>query len=231
MADIDVEKKKKIWPWIVGVIILLVVVIFLFVWNDDEEESNTKVQQLEQYEDETTSTPTLDYPENEVGTYLALIDRGYDENLGERDQFTSEAMGKLVQATEYQSYQLEIEPGADLQKMAEDSTAMNSKGELSVPVGEFQQAGQAVVDNLRKVQENSFDELSDEVDQLSQDLQEVQNSQGEEHSEAVTDFFEHAADVLRAMSLPQEDTHISRPLSSADTAAYSTEVDTIQTEK
>lgn len=228
MADINVEKKKNIWPWIIGVIVILGVVIFLFVWNDDEEESNTNVQQLEQYEDETTNTPTLDYPENEVGTYLALIDRGYDENPG---QFTGEAMGKLVQATEYKSYQLQIEPDTDLQKMAEDSTAMNTKGELSISENEFQQAGQAVVDNLRKMQENSFDELSDEVDQLSQDLQEVQNSQGEDRSEAVTDFFEQAADVLRAMSLPQEDTHISRPLSSADTAGYSTDVDTIETEK
>lgn len=38
MADIDIERKKSVWPWIIGIIVLIVIVWALFQMGDDEVE-------------------------------------------------------------------------------------------------------------------------------------------------------------------------------------------------
>lgn len=36
MAEIKIEKKKAVWPWIIGIIILALLIYFL-AFNDDKE--------------------------------------------------------------------------------------------------------------------------------------------------------------------------------------------------
>lgn len=37
MADIDIQRKKSVWPWIIGLIVLIVIVWALFEMGDEEE--------------------------------------------------------------------------------------------------------------------------------------------------------------------------------------------------
>lgn len=53
MAEIKIEKKKPIWPWIVAVLIISALIYFVFFRNDVvKSESTTEIEN-------TTSTDTI----------------------------------------------------------------------------------------------------------------------------------------------------------------------------
>ncbi|WBL27129.1 hypothetical protein [Zunongwangia sp. HGR-M22] len=50
MAEIKIEKKKKIWPWII-IIIIVAVLAFLYFYgstSDDDVENNTQMEEIGQ---------------------------------------------------------------------------------------------------------------------------------------------------------------------------------------
>ncbi|AVR46703.1 hypothetical protein C7S20_16310 [Christiangramia fulva] len=57
MADIRVEKRKPIWPWIL-LIVIIAVVVFLFIYGSDDDD-NEEIQ-TEEMED-VTSVNTQDF--------------------------------------------------------------------------------------------------------------------------------------------------------------------------
>lgn len=61
MADIRIEKKRPVWPWIL-LIIILAVVVFLYLYGSmDSEEKDEKDTEIEEV---TAMTPQLDLHEN-----------------------------------------------------------------------------------------------------------------------------------------------------------------------
>ena len=59
MAEIDIEKKKPIWPWILLVLIILAILYFLVFDNEDEEVMDeVDTEQIDDgvMEDENTDT-------------------------------------------------------------------------------------------------------------------------------------------------------------------------------
>lgn len=226
MAEIEVKKKKPVWPWIIGALVILVIIAF-FVWDDDEEqEAEENIQQIEQYEtDENTAN---DYPENDVAEYLALVDEAYDEKLGEDEAYTSEALGKLVQAIEEKSHEMGVNPSDNLEKMSEDSTALDQEGELTIAASKIENTAREVVRNFEMLQGKASSDLSEEIADLKEDLNAITSAgEEDERSEAVTAFFQQAAEVFRNMDEVEASSGVSRQAMSRDTAAYSTEVDTI----
>jgi len=53
MAEIKIEKKKPVWPWIVAVLLIAAVVYFVFV-KDNEVQSDRSVEI-----ENTTSADTI----------------------------------------------------------------------------------------------------------------------------------------------------------------------------
>ena len=53
MAEIKIEKKKPVWPWIVALLLIAAIVYFVFL-KDNEGQSNSSVQI-----ENTTSTDTI----------------------------------------------------------------------------------------------------------------------------------------------------------------------------
>lgn len=53
MAEIKIEKKKPIWPWIAAVLIISALIYFVFFRNDEaKSENSTEIEN-------TTSTDTI----------------------------------------------------------------------------------------------------------------------------------------------------------------------------
>jgi len=66
MADIRIEKKKPIWPWLLLVIILAVLAFLYFYGSmetdEEESESTTKMEEV------TYANPILQLHNNEIET-------------------------------------------------------------------------------------------------------------------------------------------------------------------
>lgn len=51
MAEIGVEKKKPVWPWIILVLVILVILYFLFLADTDSTNEPNRMNDTEQFED------------------------------------------------------------------------------------------------------------------------------------------------------------------------------------
>lgn len=49
MAEIKVEKKKPVWPWILAALIILAIILY-FVLNDEAEDDLMEEDQMEEVE-------------------------------------------------------------------------------------------------------------------------------------------------------------------------------------
>ncbi len=67
MAEIKIEKKKPVWPWIlIGLIILAVIAFVVFASEDDDEYNNDDTDELR----EVNSNDTMGVArKQEKGTY------------------------------------------------------------------------------------------------------------------------------------------------------------------
>lgn len=50
MAEIGVEKKKPVWPWIILVLVILVILYFLFMADGDSPNEPNRMNDTEQFD-------------------------------------------------------------------------------------------------------------------------------------------------------------------------------------
>lgn len=236
MAEIKVEKKKPIWPWIVGILAAILIIFLLFMFLDDEGTDDDIEERDEQVEEridpyETEDDRDMAYPESAVGSYLYYIDEEYPQRQDEdTEEYSEEAMQKLAAAVEEKSMELQEEPDTELAELAEDSADTTAATGGTLSIDEIQREGEIIVNALADLQQNHYEELEDEIAELRSDLDEInQTTEGDEQAEAVDEFFQQAAEVLREM--PQRAGGATMERSQpADTEGFSTDVDTIETD-
>lgn len=62
MAEIGIEKKKPIWPWIILVLVILVILYFLFFSdgsNDNDRDTIDNTEQMDQQNYQETDQDTV----------------------------------------------------------------------------------------------------------------------------------------------------------------------------
>lgn len=64
MAEIKIEKKKSVWPWIIGIIILALLIYFL-AFNDRNE-----VKEIEDATEDLTSSNVFQFTE---AVYVTIV--------------------------------------------------------------------------------------------------------------------------------------------------------------
>ncbi|WP_373058412.1 hypothetical protein [Zunongwangia sp. H14] len=220
MAEIHVEKKKPVWPWVLLIIIIVLALLYFFVWADndtDDVSEEDNIEKIEQYE--TEDYASNDYPENAVGEYLSYVDRGSDDDLlGDDPRSQQKAMMLLLEAVEEKAIELNRSPGPEMESI--------SQWDAQKQIDSIKQTGKVVVDNLENIQKEQYPALQDDVAELRADLDELPvNQSQDERNLFLSDFFTKAADILRQMDAEINSTPMSR--SGVDTSGYSTEIDTI----
>lgn len=73
MAEIKIEKKSPIWPWIL--LIVIVVGILIYVFASDRDDDNSRERPRENTQEPLNSLP--DTPNSEV-TLISIITDGPD---------------------------------------------------------------------------------------------------------------------------------------------------------
>lgn len=221
MAEIKVEKKKSVWPWILGILAVLLVLflIWMFAEGDDDNMDDVEdddIEQVEQYEIEENTDN--EYPNNAVAAYLSYVDEERPEEIGEDPEATQEALLRLNAAVEEKANELRYDLDKDLKDPADTdgatTDAMRDPTQTSTDQNaNIASAGEKVVNALEELQEMHFPELDDEVQELRDELNEISsnaNAQTNEQAEEVLAFFNQAADVLREMEIDVDTTPSER---------------------
>lgn len=199
-----------------GLVIMVSGVLFACNDGDKKEDAEIEFEQTMEVEEDTVSNYA--YGGNAVSDYLTYIDGDdeYEEMQEEIDPET--ALQKFAAAVSERAQSFGMETNEELEVIGD--TLSNSKKDMSAQL-------QTAIASLEKLQENSYEELSDEVDELKAELKEI-DMKADDAKDKLRSFFNKAADVMEEMDAPTEEGAMSRNPGAVDNSDYSQEPDTVE---
>lgn len=217
MAEIKIEKKKPIWPWIILVLIILAILYFLVFANDDDRDEMDDMDETEQIEDETVwededttswgnEADTTDWAsENDtlgtagVSGYLTYISD--TSKMGVDHEYTNNALIQLMNAVQAKAKEINYNIEADMQSVRQDAKAIQDDPTGQNHANKIKQAGTKLANILQKMQQEKYPDLSNDVEEVKTAANNIDGSQQTlQQKDQINKFFNEAADVLRKMS-------------------------------
>lgn len=201
MAEIKIEKKKPIWPWIILVLVILAILYFLVFANDDDddiEDVNT-----EQIEEETVWEEEADTSwEEETGAVAGYLSYVADESrMGIDHEYTNNALIELMNAVQAKADDMNYDISADMEKVRQQALKIQQDPTALTHANTIKDAGMQLVNILQNMQEEAFPQLSSDVQEVKTAASNIDGSvQTFNQKDQVNKFFSEAADVLRKMS-------------------------------
>lgn len=207
MAEIKIEKKKPIWPWIILVLVILAILYFL-VFADDGDDDDMEEVTTEQVEEESTwddesETSAWDSESETSGqgvqSYLSYVSD--ESKMGIDHEYTNNALIELMNAVQAKADDMNFDITADMQSVRQEAQAITEDPMATTHANTIKSAGSKLASILQKMQEQEFPNLNNDVEEVMTAANEIDGSvQTLNQKDQINKFFNEAADVLRKMS-------------------------------
>lgn len=209
MAEIKVEKKKPIWPWIIVGLIILVILYFLFFTGDDDAATddtfeNEQIQDTTYQETQRVGTTTWEQQRDTMGQ--GSIDRyishvGDQSRMGVDHEYTNNALIHLMNAVQAKANELDVNIDADMEQIRQEAQEITRNPQSTNHANKIKSAGSRITDVLENLQKEEFPDLSNDVQEVRTAVEEIDPSvQTLQQRDKINRFFNEAAEVLRNMN-------------------------------
>lgn len=200
MAEIKIEKKAPIWPWIVGLLVIALAVYFLFfrdtaVVTDGTTTTNDTIADQTEIQDNRDDANLMG-----VAAFVAFV-KNDNGNMTLDHEYSNEALNKLIDATEEVSVKVDYDSKIDLEKAREHAGEITKNPEATDHADHIKMATDMISSVLLKLQKAKFPNLQAEADKAKMsseaiDVKELTlNQKGQ-----IKSFFDDAADLLDKMN-------------------------------
>lgn len=206
MADIDIEKKKPVWPWILLGLLILGAILAFFLWFDvDDDDTIDDVDDVESVSaadpvDDSVNNPGLtNDTQGAIGDYTAFLNEDMDMGIGH--EYTHAGLTQLIAAVREVADDLDVDVDADLAEAKENADYI-MKDPMDVDhANKIRNAVQVISSALVTIQQERFPKLAEESDSLRDYAQNVMpDAETLNQKEDVKTFFQHAEDLLTKMT-------------------------------
>ena len=215
MAEIKIEKKKPIWPWVLLVLIILAAVFFFWYYNDQkmdrtddliENDTITKVDESYRYENEVRESPALytgNYgtvrKEQAFADYFTYVDNR--DNKSADKNFYRSAFFKLITATKREAEIENVDVSNNISAAMESAEKMTNDPTATEKADNLKKAANEISKALKTIQEKEFDNLMDDAKGLDKTVSEIDGAQTlENQAKNIDTFFDKAAKLLQKMN-------------------------------
>ncbi|MGB3466666.1 MAG: hypothetical protein WBA74_15400 [Cyclobacteriaceae bacterium] len=201
MAEIKIEKKKPVWPWILLALLIVAAVAYFVLDDDDAENRVTDIEDTEQVEKvsaDISDRKTMAYESsNEFSQYVA----NEDGKMGLDHVYTHKAFEKLIDAIKEVADNNDYDITVDLQK-ATDLSDQIKKDPMSLKHANMIKSGFMItskaLENIKNAKysdaEMSIDELKTIASQLNVDEPTL------DQKTVVKSYFDTSAEVIKEMN-------------------------------
>lgn len=190
MAEIKIEKKPPVWPWILLGLLLVGGLVYWFALRDKNEEPMAVA---------TDSTETVTNT-GAVTDYIAFIDNDR-EPMGLDHEFTHDGLMKLTAATQAVADQANYDIKADLDQVKEYANQIEKDPFETSHANSIRKAAETLAGSLHKMQEAKFPQLSGEAQNVVDAAAKIDpDVLTLDQKPAVKGFFSEAASMLRRMN-------------------------------
>lgn len=219
MAEIKIEKKKPIWPWILLVIVILALIAFFAFRDqisDDMSDDYGDDLNTERYNDSsTTSVPVSNgtvYKGSDRDTITSDEFMVYDRSIKDSARIASDSsytkiafvnLAKAV-ARKANAHSLPSSKALERLKSYSEQTNEASVANTSAENGiskNFKSLTDNVTEVLEAIQTKDYPALSNDISALKQDASKIDmNSAMAEQPKQLQAFLENARDLLKSMN-------------------------------
>jgi len=217
MAEIEIEKKKPIWPWILAALIIAALIYFIAFASDDDMdgddlEDNAVVLTDDMSDDEDSDSSTYDasqeyegdddslteYDDDSLTEYKEYID---NPNMGLDHEYANGALMKLISAVESKANMYNVDIEADIQEAKKNAQDITEDPYEVDHANKIRNAGEIIVKAMRTVKTQSFPDLTDGVTTTNDALMKIKPDVKVLNQKAeVKNFFDQAAELLTKMN-------------------------------
>lgn len=214
MAELKIEKKKPIWPWILFVLVILGIIAY-FVYADpdyndpnddfDDDFTNEQVIDSESYQSDTSRTDNTFMPGTSYDQYTAFEGSIRDSTrIAVDTSYTKKAYYNLCKAVAKMAEENEVEDSQALTDLKEFSmliTKVSSPLEDAETAKNFKTASDKIVTVLEDIQEKSYPSLQSQVADLKGVSSKMDGSISmDQQQDDITQFLQKSRDVLKEMN-------------------------------
>lgn len=209
MAEIKIEKKKPIWPWILLLLLIGAVVAFFALNNDDDHNDVGEV-----YEKEADSVAVDESPvdgedfdaDGVLSAFYAFVDedeKSYMDNkeMGIHHQYTHDALNKTVAALWAKASQIDYDIEADLGTIEENAERIQKDPMATNHADLIRESFNKIANTVNKMQDSKYPDLNDKADMLVAKAKKISPDELTlDQKKEVKGFFNGVAEVLKAMN-------------------------------
>jgi len=199
MAEIKVEKKKPVWPWILAAIIIAALVYFLFFRDKEAEQTVIEETETTVYDTEEDTTGTTSN-NSTVGEYVTFIDNN-EQKMGLDHEFTNEAFAKLIEATKAKAEDVNYDITRDMEQVQQYTDKITNDPYETTHAASISKAATALASTLQGIQQKAFNDLSGEATDVMDAANAIDPDKLTlDQKDAVNAFFDKAAALLEKMN-------------------------------
>lgn len=196
MAEIKIEKKTPIWPFLLaGLIIIGLIVYFLGVKGDKENTAPIVVT-------ETNDSNLIDVKEDnsKVAEYVYFI-KNMNDSMTLDHTFSNIALLKLISATEAISNEVDFDVKADLDKAKDLAGQITENPNETNHVDKIKKASEIITNALQNIQQSKYSGLSNDIAEVRIASESIKPEVLTlDQKVEVKAFFGKAADLLEKMN-------------------------------
>lgn len=214
MAEIRIEKKKPVWPWILLILLILAAIFFFWYYNDqahmndrDEMENDTitEIDETSIYTESSIDSTPLYYgtygtvkKEKALADYFTYLDN--NRNIAGTREYNNTAFEKLIAATQVEAQEQNVDISANLNK-ARENVLLFRNDSIQVKDANIEKiAASEISDGLKIIQQQKFPSLISEAEELRMDALMVEDKMlKDKKNEKLSAFFNQAALLLQKM--------------------------------
>ena len=192
MTEIRIEKRKPVWPWILGLVLLALLAYFIGFYdkNDTGQETSQETRQ---------TVDLIDIKENNVT--VASFVKFMEEDTMKMNldhTFTKEAFFKLMDATNAMAEEIGMDVGSNMDRVVKYVNRIVADPIEAAHADDLREAaGILTIDVLKNMQQAKYPGLINEVAQLEQAVAAINPEVLiVDQKEAVKVFFQKAKEML-----------------------------------
>jgi hypothetical protein len=200
MAEIKIEQKKQIWPWIIAGLVIAVLLVYFLVFYDTGKNTAAVVET-----DPITNTKEpdrLEIKENNgaVAAYVNFLENN-KEKMGLDHVYTNDALLKLTEAVDAKANEVGYEVQADIEKVKEYAEMITEDPYETTHADNIRNAVDILSNVLQNIQKAEYPGLANEVEELKIASKSIKPGVLVlDQKDVVKNYFAQAADLLKKMN-------------------------------
>jgi len=201
MAEIKIEKKSPIWPWIL-LVVAVIVVLFLVLSNNGNSEEAEDIQddEIEQGFGGSTDVRPAAINNSAVFAFVSFMNEDPD-SMGLDHEFTNEALLKLTNATSALANEVDYDIQKDLDKVKTHGDKITKDPFDTTHANSIRMSAEILANVLQNIQQKAFANLESEAAVVIKSALAIDNEALTlNQKEDVKNFFRNSADLLEKMN-------------------------------